>query len=243
MPAHCAHPVRAVRAVVGAVGELAVTLGLLLFAYIGWQLWWTDVVAEHAQAQTVTRIEQSFGDPPQKAPVTKPASPEARVHPKVPLGDAFALIRVPRFGKDFVRPVREGTSSTVLAGGVGHYLGTAFPGEVGNFATAGHRTTYGKPYSDIDALRVGDLIVIETRTAYDVYAVTSHEIVLPSAIEVTYPVPDQPGVAPTQAVMTLTSCNPRFSAAQRYVVHAALSATYARAEGLPASALAAPKKG
>jgi sortase A len=226
-----------VRAVVGAVGELAVSLGILLLAFVGWQLWWTDVVAGRAQAQAVTRIEQNFAEAPG---VGTSAPPEATVHPTVPLGDAFALMRVPRFGSAFVRPVREGTTAHILAGGVGHYVGTALPGEVGNFATAGHRTTYGKPYANIDTLRTGDLIVIETRTAYDVYAVTSHEIVLPTALQVIYPVPDHPGAIPTVAVMTMTSCNPRYSAAQRYVVHAVLRATYTRAAGLPASVLAPP---
>lgn len=233
---------RAVRAVVATSGELAVTLGILLFAFVGWQLWWTDLEADRAQAQAVTRIEQDFAAPAVGAGVpTGPAPAEARVHPAVPLGDAFALVRVPRFGREYVRPVREGTTRDILADGVGHYVGSALPGEVGNFATAGHRTTYGKPYSDIDALRTGDLIVIETRTEYHVYAVTSHEIVLPSAIEVIEPVPGQPGVPPVRSVMTLTSCHPRYSAAERYVVHAALSATYTRAAGLPASALAPPK--
>ena len=135
----------------------------------------------------------------------------------------------------------EGTSKNVLAEGVGHYIGTALPGEVGNFATAGHRETYGHSYNDIDTLRTGDLIVIETKTAYHVYAVASHEIVLPSAVQVIAPVPGQPNARPVQAMMTLTSCYPRYSAAERYVVHATLSASYTRAEGLPASALASPK--
>lgn len=233
---------RALRAFVGAVGELAVTLGVLLLAFAGWQLWWTDLEANRAQAQAVTRIEQEFAAPAVPEDVTPdPAPAEAVVRPTVPLGDAFALIRVPRFGSEFIRPVREGTTKDILADGVGHYVGPALPGEVGNFATAGHRTTYGKPYSDIDALRAGDLIVIETKAAYYVYAVTSHEIVLPSATEVIQPVPGTPGAQPIRAVMTLTSCNPRYSAAERYIVYAELSDTFPRAEGLPASALVPPR--
>ena len=66
---------------------------------------------------------------------------------------AFAIVRIPRFGADYARPVIEGTGRDVLALGVGHYVGTAGPGEVGNFALAGHRTTYGRPFHDIDRLR------------------------------------------------------------------------------------------
>jgi sortase A len=235
---------RALRIVVGSVGELAVTLGILLVGFVVWQLWWTDVQSDHAQARAVTRLERDFAAPVGGGPAPDPSLPPAdpTVRPTVPLGDAFALIRVPRFGPEFVRPVREGTTRDILAEGVGHYVGSALPGEVGNFATAGHRTTYGKPYSDIDALRAGDLVVVETRAQYQVYAVTSSEIVLPSAIEVIQPVPGQPGVPPVLAVMTLTSCNPRYSGAERYVVHAALSATYSRAAGLPESVLATPKE-
>jgi sortase A len=235
--------VRGVRAVAGAAGELAITVAVLLLAFVAWQLWWTDVEAERSQDRAVTRIEQEFAAPPAPAPAAaEPGQPEARVELDLPAGDAFALIRVPRFGPEFVRPVLEGTTRPVLAQGVGHYVGSARPGEVGNFATAGHRTTYGKPYSDIDTLRTGDLVVVETRTAYHVYAVTSHEIVLPSAVEVIEPVPGHPGAVPVVAAMTLTSCNPRYSAAERYVVHAALSATYPRGAGLPASVLAPPRE-
>ncbi len=65
--------------------------------------------------------------------------------PELGEADAFAVIRIPRFGADFARPVIEGVGRPVLALGVGHYEGSASPGAVGNFAVAGHRTTYGRP--------------------------------------------------------------------------------------------------
>lgn len=237
------------RALLRTFGELAITLGFLILAFVGWQLWWTDIVAGAAQAQAVTAIEQDFAALADEGPAipadedsvsVTPAQVDPRLHPPAPVGDAFALIRVPRFGRDFVRPVREGTTADILADGVGHYVGTAAPGDLGNFAIAGHRTTYGKPFSDIDALLAGDSIVIETRTGYHVYAVTSHDIVLPSAVEVLEPVPGQPGAAASEAVLTLTSCHPRYSAAERYVVHAVLTGSYSRDAGLPESVLASP---
>ncbi|SRR5580765_166390 len=235
-PAHPSARVRVAAAIVSFIGELCITAGLLLFAFLAWQLWWTDVVANKDQAAQVQAIEHSFDTaPPTKKPGAKPKPAN--------LGDAFALVRIPRFGKGYVRPVHEGTAADVLDRGIGHYVGTALPGQVGNFATAGHRTTYGKPYADIDTLRVGDRIVVETRTAYDVYVVTDHQIVLPTQVDVIDPVPSKPGVAPTIAVMTMTSCNPKFSAAQRYVVHARLDHAYTRAQGLPAGTLTPPKGG
>lgn len=225
---------RGVRGVVHVVGELMITAGVFLLAFLVWQLWWTDVTAGHAQAQQVTQLEQQFAQP-------QKGGTDASVHPSAKLGDAFALMRVPRFGSDYVMPVHEGTTTDILQEGIGHYVGTAAPGKVGNFATAGHRTTYGKPYSDIAELKDGDVVVVETKKAYYVYDVVSHEIVLPTDVAVIAPVPDKPGAVPTDAMLTMTSCNPRYSAVQRYVVHAKLAKTYARAQGLPTSVLAAPK--
>jgi sortase A len=113
----------------------------------------------------------------------------------------------------------------VLAKGVGHYEGSAGPGEVGNFAVAGHRTTHGRPFHAIDSLRRGDEVVVETGDGVFVYAVTGHEVVDPADVRVIAPVPDQPGTVPTEAVLTMTSCDPPFRATQRYVVHARLTQT------------------
>jgi sortase A len=158
----------------------------------------------------------------------------------VPFGEAFAILRVPRLGADYARPVLEGTTTEVLEGGVGHYRGTAAPGAVGNFAIAGHRTTYGRPFHDIDRLREGDVVAVETKTAYNVYRVKRHAVVAPSAVEVIAPVPGEPGRKPTARWLTMTACHPKYSAAQRYVVFAELEKTYARAEGLPIGTLAIP---
>ncbi|NYG06888.1 sortase A [Phycicoccus badiiscoriae] len=216
---------------VGVVGDVLVTAGLLLLLFVGWQLWWTDVTANRAQEATVTRLTRDFAAAP-----TPGEQPRA-----VPFGTAFAIVRIPRFGAQYARPLLEGTTRDVLQNGIGHYVGTAGPGAVGNFAIAGHRTTYGRPFHDIDTLRPGDLVVIETRTAYSVYAVKRHEIVAPTDVKVIDPVPDQPGVTPTERWLTMTACHPKYSAAQRYVVFAQLVKTYPHAAGLPAGTLAAPK--
>lgn len=221
------------RRALGVLGELALTAGVLVLLFVGWLLWWTDVVAGAEQAETVTRFEQSAAA----------AGSHGAVAPVSSLieGDVFAVVRIPRFGSDYARPVLEGTSRDILEHGVGHYTGTAMPGEVGNFAMAGHRTTWSKPFNLIHTLRAGDRIVIETRAGYFVYAVRSWQLVAPWDVSVLTPEPDRPGVAPTSAWLTMTSCHPMFTAQQRYVVHAELEHAYTRAEGLPPSALAAPK--
>jgi sortase A len=222
---------------VRALGEVFITLGLFLFLFIAWQLWWTDVTANREQAVTIHALERGFG--PAGTPDRGAADPKATLT-KVPFGQAFAIMRIPRFGADYARPVLQGTDHDTLTKGIAHYPGTAFPGQVGNFAVAGHRTTYGKPFSDIDLLQSGDIIVVETKASYIVYAVDRHVIVSPDQVEVIAPVPQHPGVPPTQAWLTMTACHPRYSASQRYIVFAKLLRSIPRASGLPASFMAVP---
>jgi sortase A len=214
------------RGLAGLVGELMITAGAFLLLFVGWQLWWTDVTSDADAGQAVTVLQENFDDPSWVQP--------KRVH----LGDAFAIIRIPRFGAGFARPVYEGTTRDVLQRGVGHYPGTVLPGEIGNFALAGHRTTYGKPFNQIDKLRDGDVVLIETKATWYVYRVTGHQIVAPTQTSVILPVPDEPDAEPTAALLTMTSCHPEFSARQRFIVHGELEATYPHAQGVPAEVLA-----
>jgi len=222
------------------LGEVLITLGLLLFLFVAWQLWWTDVTADRAQAGTIVALERGFaaGGPPERGDPGA-AEPLASLT-KVPFGAAFAIVRIPRFGADYARPVLQGTDHDTLTRGLGHYSGTALPGQVGNFALAGHRTTYGRPLHNIDLLQKGDVIVVETRAGYVVYGVDRHVIVTPSHVEVIAPVPQHPGVRPGQGWLTMTACHPKFSASSRYVVFARLVKSIPRARGLPASFMAAP---
>lgn len=223
-----------VRRAVGWAGEVLVTLGVLLLLFAAWQLWWTDVAAERNQAAIVHTLERDFARG-STAQVGEDGIPAA-----IGTDGAFAVVRIPRFGADFARPVIEGTGRPVLALGVGHYVGTAGPGRVGNFAVAGHRTTYGRPFHDIDTLRDGDRVVVETAGTVYVYEVTSREIVRPWEVGVVAPVPDSPGAKPSAAMITLTSCHPRYSATHRFVVHGRLVESIPRATWVPSTWLAAP---
>jgi sortase A len=231
---------RALRWGVRTLGEVLITLGLLLLLFVAWQLWWTDVTANRTQASTIQALERGFGPAglPERG-IPGATDPRATLT-KVPFGEAFAIVRIPRFGADYARPVLQGTDHDTLTKGMGHYPGTAFPGQVGNFALAGHRTTYGRPLHNIDLLRKGDIIVVETKTSYIVYAVDRHVIVTPNHVEVIAPVPQRRGAKPTSAWMTMTACHPKFSAIQRYVVFAKLVTKVPRAEGLPATFMTVP---
>ncbi len=215
---------RALRHIAGLLGELMITLGLVLILFVGWQLVWTDVVSDADSSSVVQTLKRRF------EPATTPGD-------TVPFGDAYAIVRIPRFGPSYARPLYEGTTSAILQRGIGHYANTDEPGGVGNFAMAGHRTTYGKPFNLIAELKVGDAVVIETRDAYFVYRITGTEIVPPTQGSVLLPVPDDPDATPTHATVTMTSCHPEFSARQRYVAFGVLAATYPHAEGLPSDVL------
>lgn len=204
------------------------TLGVLVLLFVVWQVWWTDVESDRAQSATVSSLSREFASPPGDAAPGVPADVPA---------NATAIVRIPRFGADYARPLVEGTTADDLAQGLGHYVGTAGPGAVGNFAIAGHRTTYGKPLAEIDTLRTGDRIVVETRAGWTVYAVTSHEIVRPWESDVIAAVPGDRAATPTKAVLTLTACHPRFSAKFRWITHADLVEKRTRAQGAPSLAV------
>jgi sortase A len=268
-----------IRPLVRGVGELLITAGALVLLFIVWQLWWTDVVAERAQARTTDALVQQWDaaaagatdagttdteptdtEPTDTAPTdTEPtdegtagaglageggadAGSAGAVVGDLP-SEAFALLRVPTFGQEYVRPVLAGTGDAVLAAGVGHYDGAALPGEVGNFAIAGHRTTYGAPFNPIAELVEGDAVVVETAEEFHVYRVQRSHIVLPTDVQVIAPVPDRPGEQPTEAWLTMTSCHPMFSARERYVVHALLESSTPRADGPPDALRAAGAAG
>lgn len=223
-------------AVVGVLGELILTAGVLVLLFVVWQIGWTGLVVGREQAAAAAALEQQFAA---AAGPSLPTGPET-VSTPLPDGTVFGLLRVPRFGADWVRPIYEGVDPGTLAKGIGHYPGTQWPGQVGNFAIAGHRTTHGNPLLDIDTLQPGDVIVVETQDSYAVYRVAAATVVLPTAVQVLSPVPNQPGATPTEAWLTMTSCHPKFSAAQRFVVSARLDRVAPRAAGLPADLLRPP---
>lgn len=221
--------------VASLLGELLVTAGVLVLLFTAWQLWWTDVVADREQAVTTAALVddwRSLAGSPSARPAAA-AVPPALADPAP--GAPFALVHVPRFGPDWgPRPVVEGTSVDDLQAGIGHYPGTALPGEVGNVALAGHRNTYGRPFHEIAELRPGDAVVLETAEGWFVYRATTAEVVPPSQVEVVAPVPGDPSAVPVERLLTLTACHPIGSARERYVQHAALDRFVPRADGAPA---------
>ena len=135
-------------------------------------------------------------------------------------GDALALIDIPKIGVNKV--VIEGVDVNDLRKGPGHYPSTSLPGQEGDTAIAGHRTTYGAPFGDLDQLAPGDEITVVTVQGKFLYRVTEQKIVDPSDVSVLDPVPDPAHAGHNLATLTLTTCNPKYSASQRLIVEATL---------------------
>jgi len=113
----------------------------------------------------------------------------------------------------------------------------AMPGDIGNFAVAGHRTTFGKPLNRVAELEIGDPLIVWTPDTWYVYRVTETLIVLPTQVEVIAPVPGRPGAVPTERMITLTTCHPMFSARERFIVHGVLDYWAPTSSGTPAEML------
>jgi len=164
------------------------------------------------------------------------ASPSSTVAPQRPptvdqelpafaSGDAVARLEIPDIGLDVI--VVEGVDREDLKRGPGHYPETPFPGQLGNAAIAGHRTTFSQPFARIDELDDGDEIVVVTPAGTFVYAVDGTVIVSPADVQVVQTRNED------EARITLTSCHPRWSASQRIVVTGALVGTRSSPVGEP----------
>jgi sortase A len=222
--------------VVGVVGELMITVGVFLALFVVWQLWWTNVIAGREQAAVIKALE--WTEPALTAGIERTDEPPA--FEPVSEGALFATFLVPRFGSDYEVPVRNGTDKpTILdTGNAGHYTDTAWPGELGNFALAAHRTTYAKPFNKIADLQIGDVMIVRTDDTWFVYEMSQDpQIVKPSNVEVISPVPGtlpgEPLPELTERYITLTSCHPMFSARERYVVHGTLKYWMETSSGTP----------
>lgn len=218
---------------VGLLGELLITAGVVLGLFVVWQLWWTDVQSERTQQERIAEL--GWAEPPVSDVVAELAVDGAPVLAEPGHGTTFATLSVPRWGEEYQQPITQGVDRrTVLDPlGVGHYPDTAMPGQVGNFSLAAHRTTYGKPFNRVADLEVGDPLVVRTEDAWYVYRVTSWLIVDPDQVEVIAPVPGEPGAAPSRPMITLTTCHPMYSAAERWIVHGELEGWSAVADGTP----------
>jgi len=232
-------------AIVGGIGELLITAGLVIGLFVVWQLWWTSVEANNEAAQLVEEFQETL--PPAPEVVAELRTDDPPVQAKAAYGETTGVLIVPSwYGKtNNTMPIVEGTGLDLLdRATAGHYEHTQQVGEVGNYALAGHRRTYGNSFRYVNELVAGDQVIVETAEAWYVYEVTEHEIVLPSAIEVTAPVPNQPGVEPTERMLTLTTCHSltlgEYGNDHRWITYAKFVGWMDRADGMPEQVLENP---
>jgi sortase A len=186
------------------VGVLFVAAAVGIGAYVWWMLWGTGFATRRAQAELRPGIERIVGT---RDPRSAPSAPRTVSVP----GKAVMILKIPKIDVDYV--VVEGTGIEALKKGPGHYTGTAYPWQDhGRVAIAGHRTTYGAPFWALDRLRQGDEVVLATEYGIYDYEVSRTAILSPADVSVLDPT--------RRPSLVLTTCNPRFSAAQRLVVFA-----------------------
>lgn len=233
-------PLGPVRGTIRTFGELCITAGMVLILFVVWQLWWTDIAANKDNEVLADQLITEWRDNPANELPDDPDTPY--VAEPVDENSGFGIMYVPRFGDDYYRTVAEGVSMEPVLNrmGVGRYPSSAMPGEVGNFAIAGHRVTYGKPLNQIHQLRPGDEIIVQTADGYYTYTFRNFEIVLPDATEVLSAVPMMPEYKGKDRIMTLTACNPMFSARERYVAYAELTDWTPVGDGAPESIADSP---
>lgn len=225
----------------GVVGDLLITAGVLVGLFLGWQVWWNNLVMAGQQTSAAAEQSRQWIDDALKAP--KPTAEEtktAAVTPPVMAQPAdyesFAVIYIPRLGADWKRTIRQTVDvERVLnsyTAGVGHYKETQMPGEVGNFAVAGHDSGWGNTFIDLSKLHVGDKIYVQTKDGWYTYVFRNFEYVQPSAIQVISAVPRRADVKPVDRLMTITTCNPPFHAGERLIAYNVFQG-YAPAQDVP----------
>jgi sortase A len=215
--------------VIRIFGKLLISVGFGVLLFVVWTLWGTGIATQRAQASLAKEYAQlpEFDTVENQQGKVVPGPPR-EFKPKP--GDPVFRMSLPTIGRNGFTVV-EGVGTDQLASGPGHYpecrIGfpkplctegdEIWPGQVGRTIISGHRTTHDHPFYDLDKMRRGDKILFETKWGDFTYLVTRTTIVPENSLEIADPESDKPELA-------LTTCNPKFSAAERLVVFAELAA-------------------
>lgn len=214
-------------------GLLLIAIGLSSLGWMGYEYFGTNGPAKEAAKSEVSQLQGQWnnGDgidvpDPSASPsagATATRSAPATNGPKYTqsqLDKAMAILTIPSFGADYKVPVLVGTSDFALGRGVGWYENTQLPGQIGNFAIAGHRITHGEPFARLLELKPGDKVIVETKSyifTYEVDQSPSKLTVKDADTWVLDPVPGKTSVKPTRALITLTTCQDLFNSPDRSV--------------------------
>jgi sortase A len=201
------------------LGKLLISVGCGVLMFVGWTLWGTGLYTNQQQDQLREEFEESLEQ------ARESEGPSKAFLRSVGPGDLAFELRIPTIG--FNKIVVEGVGSEDLRKGPGHYpqcragfekplctpFPAAWPGEPGRVIVSGHRTTYGAPFYRLNEVSKGDEIRVRAQWGNFTYVVTRKEVVDPSTATIVVQ-------ELNKSELVLTTCNPRFSAAQRLIVYA-----------------------
>jgi sortase A len=208
--------------------------GVGILTYVGWEYYGTNIVSKRAHERIDNRLDAIWRYPTVAdllGPGTAPSS-----------GSATAVLRIPKFGTSYAVPIIEGVGASALAKGVGHFSGTG-PGQIGNYALAGHRLTHGEPFARLNTLKSGDQVIVETDEATYTYVLDTaprdltvdfHQTWVVDAVPIAPKGGAPPGMphldpdSPTRALLTLATCSEIFHTDNRSIGFGHLVKTTAR---------------
>ncbi|MFF5624814.1 class E sortase [Microbacterium sp. LWH10-1.2] len=223
------------------LGELLLTAGVLVLLFVAWQMWIGDIIISAEKNDQGAAISKEWAEAPapELPPLVEKDDGTTVYAPVVPAKPAnteqLGQMHIPRFGADYNKGIYGGTTraGTLDKLGIGVYTDSKMPGEIGNFAMAAHRTTWGKPFNQLDKLQLNDAIVVETPDGWFTYRFRTLEYVKPTQTDVLLDVPQVPGVETGEQYITLTACSPLYSLAERIVAYGVFESFQPRAEGPP----------
>ncbi|MEW1865785.1 MULTISPECIES: class E sortase [unclassified Streptomyces] len=205
-----------VAATISVIGEVLITVGLVLALFVVYSLWWTNVIADRHARKAGDKVRKDWAQGPSGGGNSAPRGLDTK--------DGIGFLHVPAMGKHYEVLVKKGTSTDVLNEGVAGYYTKPTPSAMpwdstGNFTVAAHRDGHGAKFHNIDKIHDGDPIVFESKDTWYVYKV--YKVLDQTSkynVAVTDQVPKESGKTKPGRYITLTTCTPVYTSLYRYVV-------------------------
>jgi LPXTG-site transpeptidase (sortase) family protein len=204
---------RPIAAAISVIGEILITVGLILALFVAYSLWWTNVIADRHEKKESAAVRRQWAQ-------NAPEAPAKGLNTK----DGIGFLHVPAMGRNYEVLVKKGTSTKVLNEGVAGYYVKPVPSampwdKTGNFTMAAHRDGHGAKFHNIDKIHVGDPIVFESKDTWYVYKV--YKVLDQTSkydVHVTDQIPKESGTTKPGRYITLTTCTPVYTSRYRYIV-------------------------